>query len=94
MNNNGTNDPAALVMQISTVTSWPLSSDDATCFLPRHAMILDGRLGTVVTPVSSTLWTRSGVHRFSSWTVSNKSKKALTVPWLNALARAADVKKK
>ena len=56
MNNGGINDPAAL-MQISTVTSCPLSADDSepTCFFPRLAIILDDRLGTVVIPVSSTL---------------------------------------
>ena len=54
MNNGGIN---AALMQMSTVTSCPLSADDSepTCFFPRLAIILDGRLGTVVVPVSSTL---------------------------------------
>ena len=49
------NDQTAL-MQISTVTSCPVSADDSEpiCFFPRLAIILDGRLGTVVIPVSST----------------------------------------
>ena len=74
MNNGGINDLEALI-QISTVTSCPLSADDSepTCFFPRLAIILDGRLGAVVTPVSSTWWTRSGVNLFAPCTVSSKS---------------------
>ena len=56
MSNGSILDPAAL-MQISAVTSCPLSADDSepTCFFPQLEMILYCRLGTVVIHVSSTL---------------------------------------
>ena len=77
MTKGGMKDPAAL-MQISTITSWPfsLSAGDSDPHL-FLAPICDYF-------VVDAIW-------FAYWTCSINSKKALTVPWLNPPARAADV---
>ena len=75
------------------VTSVPLPADvrAPTCLLPLRAIIFDGRVYTVVIPVSSTLYILSGGKLWSSTTAVKMSKNPFTGCLLKPWALAAEV---